>query len=643
MKSLRFASLVAAFFVFSSSIFAQTAATDADKEKDQAEKGKKAMAIVESIASDVQLLKLPDNRALVLASTGELMWKSDPKRARQFFRQSADEIIVANSLPKDESQGTLFGFVGNSSPRKQILQTIVKYDSDLALELLYSTRPPDVIAALSAQIPKDPKIVGKDEKQSPASMMEGFQNKALADDEIQLEQSFSSKVAENDPKKAAKLLRESLSKNGVTTSTFDSLRKINLKDNDLAIEVTKEVGQKLLDSEFNNKNGYLQLTVNFLQQFFLGDKSTDKKNEADSKAKPASKTEEKKPIKIEEKFAKDLANKIADSLMKSDSGKNMMAYYQFSPAMPILEKIVPERIALLKQKKDAVKKSMPQEMVFDDEAFSGDNASPDKAIAAANKMPEQIRGFMYKNAVNEAVAKGETDKVREALNNAPAGKDRDNALSFLDSKIAETKIKDGKIDEARAIIDKLSSTKEKVERLVQMAVSFNAKNTKEDGATALKLMDEARGMIDFIPQDEDAINDYLRITGGFASVDPKTAFTMLENFSNQVSDIVTASALLAKYDKRNQSFKKGEMILTKGLPRVGNTVLKFGPELFLLADNDIERLRGIADKFQRDDARILLKLYIVQAFYNKKIGLGESSDSIGVFGEGGGIAISVSN
>jgi hypothetical protein len=154
-----------------------------------------------------------------------------------------------------------------------------------------------------------------------------------------------------------------------------------------------------------------------------------------------------------------------------------------------------------------------------------------------------------------------------------------------------------------------------------MAISFHAKNTKEDKETALKLMEDARQMIDYTPEDEDGMNDYFRIASGYAYIEPKTAFTMLENFSYQVNDLVTASALLAKYDKRNQSFKNGELLLTRGLPRLGRGIFGYGKELSLLAKADIDRLRGITDKFQRDDARILLRLYIAQAFFNEKIGL----------------------
>lgn len=163
---------------------------------------------------------------------------------------------------------------------------------------------------------------------------------------------------------------------------------------------------------------------------------------------------------------------------------------------------------------------------------------------------------------------------------------------------------------------------------MQIAIGFQAKDTKEDKEAAAQLMEEAKRLIDSTPQDEDAFNDYFRVASGYAYVDPNVALSMLDAFASQASEIVTAAALLAKYDKRNQSFKNGEMILTRGLPRVGNSIFQYGKELNLLAVSDIDRLRSMTDRFQRDDARLLLKLYIVQAYFGKKIGL-EGGSGIG--------------
>lgn len=632
MKSPKFFGVFLLILGASISILAQSSPTESKEEKEKArlESEKKAVALLEQVVGETALLKLPDNRALVAASAADLMWQRDEKRARQLFRQAAGEIIQANNAPKDDSIQGMIGVFQNSSPRRQILLTVAKYDAELALELLYATRPSNVAAALASRTQQAIPLPGEKPQKTAASVMEDSQNKFLGDEELRLEQSFSAQAAEKDPTKAAKLLRESLAKNGVTASVFQILNKINTKDNKLAVELTAEVGRKLLDSDFAKKDGERNVSISFLQQFYLNAEQT------------SSKAETTKSLKIEEKLAKDLANKLADYLLQTDANKDFTGYFQLQQAKPVLEKILPERAALIKQKLDATKKSLPDSMtMFGDDMFNDNQKSPDKAISNAAKMPAQLRGMMYKGAVDDAVKNGSVEKARESLKQAPEGKERDDALAYLDSKVAETKIKDGKIDEARKIIDRLSSNKEKVERIVQMAIGFQAKDTKEDKETASKLMDEAKRLIDDTPQDEDAVSDYLKVASGFAYVDSTVAFSMLDAFASQASDIVTAAALLAKFDKRNTNFKNGEMVLTRGLPRVGNSIFQYGKELNLLAAADIDRLRNMADKFQRDDARLLLKLYIVQAFFGKKIGLEGSSGS--GFAGGENMVITMSN
>lgn len=631
MKSSRMLCLILIVFSVLNVAFAQNSPTESKEEKDKArlESEKKAVAMLEQVVGETALLKLPDNRALVLASAGDLLWQRDEKRARQLFRQAANEIVQTNNMPKDDSSNGIIGIFQNSSPRRQILMMVARYDADLALELLYATRSPEIAAAIAAKSQQP--LSGEKTQRTAATMMQESQNKFLADDEIRLEQSFSAQAADKDPTKAAKLLKDSIAKNGVTNSVFQILNKINIKDNKLAVELAAEIGKKLLDSDFEKNDNERNLSSSFLQQYYL------------TAEKPATNPSSTiKSIKIEDKLAKDLANKIADYLLQIDEKKGMTAYYQFRQSLPVLEKIVPERSQAVKQKQATLKKSLPENVaMFDDMFTPGDNPAPDKMIASASKMPAQLRATMYKSAVEQAVRSGNTEQARESLRQAPEGKDRDDALAYLDSKVAESKIKDGKIDEARKIIDSLPSTKEKVERIVQMAISFQTKESKEDKEFASKLMDEARRLIDDTPQDEDAITDYLKVASGYAYVEPNISFQMLDAFASQASEIVTAAALLAKYDKRNQSFKNGEMILTRGLPRVGNSIFQYGKELNLLANADIDRLKSMTDRFQRDDARLLLKLYVVQAFFGKKIGL-EGGRSISGL-DGGNMVITMSN
>ncbi len=77
----------------------QTSPTESKskKEKIQKELEAQALKILDQAVGDAATLKLAQNRAIVSAIAGDLYWKFDEKRARVFFRNSANDILDANS------------------------------------------------------------------------------------------------------------------------------------------------------------------------------------------------------------------------------------------------------------------------------------------------------------------------------------------------------------------------------------------------------------------------------------------------------------------------------------------------------------------------------------------------------------------
>ena len=62
-----------------------SAATDSQKDKEtrqRQELEKKALALLNEIASSAWSLKLPENRVFVMANAADLLWSFDEKRAR---------------------------------------------------------------------------------------------------------------------------------------------------------------------------------------------------------------------------------------------------------------------------------------------------------------------------------------------------------------------------------------------------------------------------------------------------------------------------------------------------------------------------------------------------------------------------------
>lgn len=616
MKKFRYIYLFTlSLFVFNS-VSAQVSPTESNIEKEKAalELEKNALELLDQSINEAAALKLAENRAFVYATAGDALWSKNEKRARQLFRDAANEIVQANNAPPENTGATTtgiettFGRMEIYNLRRVVLQTLAARDAELAMELLLTTRPADVAAELqnylaAAQQPTEKTPAsGQTSKLSSPSSLRNY--KALQ--EIQLEQSIAARAAGQDPQKAAKLIRESLSK-GLSYEVLNSIYRVGAKDVELANKLLDETMQKALDADLAKKQNEMLFAVNLLNTFA-----------APRNANPANKVLAQ--LKVDDKTLKDLAAKIADTLMK---GNSFETYFSFNMALPILEKIVPERAAQLRQKQSELKKQMPQGMSITEmpRSINDPNAAPETIIADAAKANPLIRGALYRQAASRAVANGEGEKTRALLQSQPESKERDDAIAQIDSNLAANQLRAGKIDEARKTIDRMANGNSKVEQIVALAVVSHRLNTKESKEAALKLMDEAKQMVKDFPEDKDETEGLIKVIAGFVVIDPPRAFTMLSPVIEQSNELVNAGAILAKYNKQNQTFRDGEILMANNLGAAGAKFLRYGKELKMLAQADFPRTRALIDQFRREDARLFIKLFIAQSILKEKIGL----------------------
>ncbi len=128
-------------------------------------------------------------------------------------------------------------------------------------------------------------------------------------------------------------------------------------------------------------------------------------------------------------------------------------------------------------------------------------------------------------------------------------------------------------------------------------------------------MKDAKALANEYPEDENELNDLMEIVRGYATVDPKEAFRLFDPIVDQISDIVQASAILSKYNKRDRNFKKGELLLkVNGYSWDGLLLFRYINQIQMLGKADLDRMMTLSDKFQRTDARVIVKLFVAQGF-----------------------------
>ncbi len=576
--------------------FAQTLATESKSEKEKIQKELEAQVLkmLDQVVGDAGTLKLARNRALVYAIAGDLYWKFNEKRARDLFRNSASDIVVGNDEAEkdkkadDDLYAGVFDF---SDVRAEILPLIAKHDADLALEMLAQTRSAKLGAELAKALLPNAKQEGEMFSYSP--------EKYRVQQEIALEQRFAVLAAEQNPDKAIKLIKDSLAK-GISWNVMPLLQKLNKKSEKKAGELADEVIRKIADTDLTKKREDLSAAIRFLQ--YATNPNT-------------SKTTKEKQFKFSASQLKDLAGKIADTFLQpSNSLEITMGMAQI---MPSLEKLAPEKMPLLKQKQDEAMKNLPPELkrMQQQQKIWNPNSTPEEILSVVPKLNEYEKINAYQSLTNKIAQMEDEARAKKLIEQIPDEKARERAAEAFESGRITRTAKEGKLDEAKKLIGNLNKKKTQIQKLVALAVDFYKKDTEKDRETAAGLMKDARKLTNEFPEDEDELNDLMELVKGYAIVKPDEAFRIFDPIADQINEFVQASAVLSKYNKRNGTFQKGELLMkVSSYPWDRLLLFRYIPQIQMLGKADINRMNSFSDKFQRTDSRTLVKLFVAQGF-----------------------------
>jgi len=575
---------------------AQTQPTDsdADKAKKNKEQDERVVQLLDQAIGEAVSLRLPQNRAVVYAMAGDMYWKFDEKRARELFRSSAGELVSYNQEAEKErrevtAQNMLTDlFEVRSDIRAEILPLVAAHDAELALELLVQTRPAKLAEAMArAAMPNKPTndLLNLD--------------RVRVGQELALEQQFALLAADENPDKAIKLIKDSLSK-GISASVLPLLQKLNKKDEKKATELAGEVIKKLVDADMTKGFEDLQVAMSFLQ--FA------------SKPPPAANAKEKQ-FAFTDAQIKDLANKLADAFLNGP--KTLIMNSLLTSALSMLEKFVPGKIALLKQRKTENEANMPQEFKqsMELQKLFDPSASPEDILAQLPKLSSDFEKSMAYQSLSGKIGEIEDEtRAKKLIDQIPDEKTKANLLEqFESTRIARTAAA-GKLDDARKLIGNLSNKKTQIERLVALAMDFHRKGGEKDIENAKALMKDARALAPEYAETIEDMNDVMEVVKGYAVIEPDSAFRMFEPIIDRLNEHVQASATLARFNPKSTNFAKGELVLSVNGRRTDTPLFQYIPHMQMLGKADLDRMNVASNRFARSDAKAIVKLYVLQGF-----------------------------
>ena len=550
----------------------------AEKEKEaeqRQELEKKTLALLNEIASAAYGLKLPENRVFILASAADLLWPSDEKRARSLYwdaLNSINSVAVVTAAPgetpsKSEPEKILQSYFLIFRLRQNLLMQVSHRDAQLALDMLRATR----------QVP-------------PRQVAPEFR----FPDDRKLEQEIASEVAARDPAQALQLARQSLGK-GLTFELLSLLYKLNTRDSEKATQFAGEIITKLQTANVATDHRASSIAMQLLR-------------ESRNRSAVLSSTRSATVLNLSDDQKRQLIEILTDAALSTSANSNLLA--EISDMMPEIDQFLPDKRSAIERRVAVFNETLPREQ-RDQWAQNAliRNGMPEDIIRYAATMDDRTRQMLYQQASIIAVARGRTDAFRDFIGKEVNESERRKILDFLDVGEISTAVGRRQRDDLRKLLPKSGRKEERARAMAELALMLKEKGEADEAAS---LLDEAATLIKTDLKDDKQTNALLTLLCAYAVIDPSKAFALTERTVDRANSQISVLMLLDKV-VRSGAVKNNEIILDQGgIMPIEFLVFKYGKGVAALAKADFNRTRSLAERFDRNELRILAQLFIVK-------------------------------
>ncbi|HEY5883848.1 MAG TPA: hypothetical protein VIT88_04135 [Pyrinomonadaceae bacterium] len=572
--------LFLALVCFAVPVTAQPAAGNSEKEQQQKQElTKKAYALVDEIATASNGLKLPENRSYILTAAAELLWNHDPKRARSIYwdalasinlmaEPTANGATSKKSTRKDENR-----YYAIFRLRQELLRAVARHDPQLALDMLRSSRqmaPPQT-----------------DANYRPP-------------DDSDLEQQIATEAAARDPERALEFAREGLAK-GLTVRTLEMIDRLNGLDQEVAAKFAGDVIDKLQTKHLGSDISASRIALNLL--FWS-------RGPGDAAVKKDAALADRYRLKLKTETRRQLVEMITNAALTVSANSDLLN--SITEIIPEIQEFFPERVVPLQKKVSVFEQTLNKEQrSWNDYNSVVRSGSPEQMITASLKADDDQREMLRHQAVVTAIYRQRADALREFIRNEIDDESLQRSLSdSLDAEQITAATIRGDADELRTLLPRVRRSEQRARAMAEIAVVLEKKGEHDE---AVKLLDEARTLIKVDFESESQSNALLALVAAYAVVDPAKAFAIIERTIDRANDQISKALLLDKIVKTGV-IKNGELILQNSrLISPDFMLFRYGTAINTLATADFNRTRAAADRFERMELRLMMRLLLAQA------------------------------
>ena len=557
--------------------------TDKEREaKDRQELEKKTLALLNEVASASWGLKAPENRSFVMVSAANLLWDSDQKRARTLYWDALNSLnlnsptrTLGENASKAEQDKVAQEFMLTFELRQNLLRKVARRDAQLALDMLRATR--QVLPQKLAQL------------------------RYL--DDRELEQEIAAEVVARDPAEALKLARETLAK-GFSYQVLNLLYLLNRKDREKATQFAGEIITKLRTANLATDLRASVIAMELLQSSRTRATNTGRLISAYVSNAPTL-------LSLSDEQKRELVDSLTNAALTISANSSML--YQMTELMPEVDQFFPERRAALEKKLAAFNQTLNKEQREGHEFNEMIRSGMAEELVRKASLPEgeKHRPVWYGQAAIIAAARRQTDSFREFIGKEIKDDDeRNKVLDVLDTQELELAVYQKRVDDLQKLVPKIRRKEERVRAMAELAVMLKEKG---DDHAATSLLDEAATLIKTNFKSESQSYALLALLAAYAVVDPPKAFAMTERTIDEANAQLSTLLLLDRVFKSGV-IKKGEILLeqTSLLP-IDYMVFKYKKGMLALAKADFGRTRALAERFDRNELRVMARLLLVMS------------------------------
>jgi len=597
----QFAFLLFVWLVFQTTATAQTTTPDIKT----SESKENALKLLASVARETQQFNLPENRVRAQTLVADLMWEHDEQAARAMFQNALGELqnlLAGINLPEGWEMTTTEKSVHYSKRykfaelRKDLILTLAVRDSQAALNALTALK----IRTLDDYDP-------------------------MNSDELELQ--ITAAIVKKAPDKSYAVAKDQLDANGITYSFIETLKNLHKKDSKLAANLGKDVLAKIKSVKIrvplavaNTTPVNPQTEIDFWQvSSFISAAAEMNRTAARDKAKKML------PV-LSDLEMKELVELIGNAFLSA----NNPAQYAIGSTMTEISRFAPALAQRIRQKIGA-EASRQLDKVIESNSYYSDTKekSAEELAKIADVSALDVRDSRYSYAAYKALEENNPEKAQAIADRIKDRKNYAYLFEKIQAEVPLAKARRGDLEEVRRILATLKTDQERVATLTELASALAAKGEKE---TAKTLLDESLQMMPALLRKQLDLESTAKIAGAYSIAAPEHAFTIVESGIGQMNEYINSGIKMDEF-YAGGAVEADELLFNS----MNRQVLMYIPNSSDLLKNlgraDFERTIGLADKFERPEIRLFVRLRIAQALLDADAAEKEKKDRESLTGD----------